>query len=84
MAQNRKPRIEVGIDGTQRRVSKSPGTITAYRARFPQLARRAGVEPHNHAAVVDWFVAQDNNWSVSTISQYRGAIIQAFEDDLGN
>lgn len=79
-----KRRIEVGIDGTKRQVSASPETITAYRARFPQLARQAGVEPHNHAGVVNWFVAQDNNWSVSTISQYRRAIIQAFEDNLGN
>jgi hypothetical protein len=79
-----KSKIVVGIDGTQRQVSKSPGTIEAYRARYPQLARRAAVEPHNHAEVVDWFVAQNDTWSVSTISQYRGAIIQAIEDDLGS
>ena len=70
------------VDATKRQVSKSRTTIAAYRVRFPQLARKAGVEPHNHAAVVDWFVAQDNAWSVSTISQYRGAIVQAIEDDL--
>jgi hypothetical protein len=79
-----KSKIVVGIDGTKRQVSKSLATIEAYRARFPQLARRAGVEPREHAAVVNWFVAQDKAWSVSTISQYRGAIIQAIEDDLGS
>jgi hypothetical protein len=80
---NRKLKIVPGFDGTRRQVSKSPATIEAYRARYPQLARRAGVEPHNHAAVVNWFVAQDNTWAVSTISQYRGAILQAIEDNLG-
>jgi hypothetical protein len=78
----RRTKIEIGVDGTGRQVTKLPATIDAYRVRFPHLARRAGVEPHNHAAVVDWFVAQDDTWSVSTISQYRGAIVQAIEDNL--
>src|ERR1700730_6441668 len=78
------PNLINRVDGTGRQVSRSPSTITAYRARYPQLARAARLEPHNHAAMVDWFVAQNDTWSVSTISQYRGAIVQAIEDDLWN
>jgi hypothetical protein len=78
------PKLVDRVDATGRQVSRSPATIMAYRARYPQLVRAADVEPQNYAGVVDWFVAQNNIWSVSTISQYRGAIIQAIEDDLWN
>lgn len=79
-----KSQIVIRIDGTGRQVSKLPATVDAYGRRYPQLARRAGVEPNNHAGAVGWFVTQDNAWSRSTISQYRGSIIQAIEDDLAN
>jgi hypothetical protein len=79
-----KSKIVVGVDGTGRPVSKSLATIEAYRVRLPQLARKAGVQPHDHAGVVNWFVTQDDTWSASTISQYRAAIIQAIEDNLAN
>jgi hypothetical protein len=78
------PQFANRVDGTGRRVSRSPATVAAYRSRYPQLARAANAAPHNHAAVVDWFIAQNDIWSISTISQYRGAIVQAIEDDLWN
>jgi hypothetical protein len=80
------PNLKVRVDATGRQVTKTPDTVAAYRARYPQLVRAAGVDPQNHtySDVVDWFVSQNNVWAVATISQYRGAIIQAIEDGSSN
>jgi hypothetical protein len=83
------PTIAARVDATGRQVSKTPDTVASYRARYLQLARTAGIDPQNYrfqnyTRVVDWFASQDNQWAPATISQYRGAIIQAIEDGVSN
>jgi hypothetical protein len=78
--EGRRPVVRHSVDATGRPVTRTPGTIANYRARYPALCRSAGLDPANYAKVVDWFVGEHRRWARSTISQYRAAIAQAIED----
>jgi hypothetical protein len=70
----------VFVDATGRQVTRTAETEASYRRRYHQLAKRARIDPGNLKAMVKWFLAQDNQWVRSTISQYCAAIRQALID----
>jgi hypothetical protein len=70
------------VDATGREVSRTKKTVMAYRARYPRLFQKAGVEPDDYPGVVNWFVTQDGQWAAATISQYRAALQQAIDDGV--
>ncbi len=65
-------------DATGRTVTRSPGTVAAYRARRPMLARKAGSDQPHH--LVNWFLSQHGAWAASTIEQYKACIFQTIDD----
>lgn len=74
------PLLSPRIDQTGQPVTRSTSTIAAYRSRYVQIARHAGVNQILIAEMVNWFVMANEQWEPSTIRQYRAAIVQAIED----
>jgi len=69
----------VSIDATQREVSRSFGTVAAYRRRYRQLTEMTDLPRATVTEVVEWFRNRNGIWSQATIRQYRAAIRQEIE-----
>jgi hypothetical protein len=66
-------------DATGRVATRTAETEKDYERRYESLCKRAGVDPSDLAGVVAWFLTNDDEWSASTVRQYRAVISVAIE-----
>lgn len=69
------------IDCTGRTVTRTSGTVIAYRTRADQLLQMAKREGAVHGLdnLVVWFAAQHDRWASATVRQYRAALLHELE-----